>query len=128
LFRNRDGEIRSLLKRIDDLLAADPDYQAEKRRVSRAETLRQRLIELREEEIAPAFPDSPPAKSLLSPELLEEFIQRRPKTKDDWFKFPQPLRTGVESKQVAKYLARVLQIVSEGDAVNSTAATPKHTS
>ena len=118
-FKSRDNEIRRLLKRIDDLLAADPHYQAEKRRVSRAEALRQRLIALRDEEIAPAFPESPPEKSLLSPELLEEFIQRRPKTKDDWLKFPQPLRTGVESKQVAKYLARVLQIVSESEAQNS---------
>jgi hypothetical protein len=73
------------------------------------------LILLRDEEIAPAFPDSPPEKSLLSPELLEEFVQKRPKTKDDWFKFPQPLRSGVESKQVAKHLSRVLRIITESD-------------
>jgi hypothetical protein len=87
----------------------------EKLKVSRAEALRQRLIRLREEEIKPAFPDSPAERSLLSPGLLEEFIEKRPKTKDDWFKrIPQPLRAGIDSQQVSTYLSRVLEIIREG--------------
>ena len=60
------------------------------------------------------FPQSPAEKSLLRPDLLEEFVEKRPKTKDDWFqRIPQPLRAGVDSKQVGKYLARVLGIIAE---------------
>ena len=67
--------------------AADPAYQMERANLefSRTETLRQRLTALREQEITPAFPDSPVEKNLLSPDLLEEFIAKRPKTKDEWF-------------------------------------------
>ena len=58
--------------------------------------MRQRLITLRDTEIKPAFPDSPAEKGLIWESLLEEFIQKRPKTKDDWFrKIPQELRTSV---------------------------------
>lgn len=115
-FRSRDSEIRRLLRRIQDLLEADPVYQMERLKVSRTEALRQRLIALREEEIVPAFPDSPAEKNLLTPDLLEEFIAKRPKTKDEWFKrIPQPLRAGVDSKQVSKYLAQVLEIIAESE-------------
>ena len=57
-FKSRDSEIRRLLRRIADLLEADPAYQAERRRVNRTEALRQRLITLREGEIRAAFPQS----------------------------------------------------------------------
>ena len=115
-FRSRDSEIRRLLRRIQDLLDADPVYQMERLKVSRTEALRRRLVALREEEIAPAFRDSPAEKSLLTPDLLEEFIAKRPKSKDDWFRrIPQPLRASVDSKQVSKYLARVLEIIAENE-------------
>jgi hypothetical protein len=55
-FRSRDSEIRRLLRRIEDLLEADPVYQVERLKVSRTETLRQRLTALREQEITPALP------------------------------------------------------------------------
>ena len=116
-FRSRDSEIRRLLRHIEDLLAADPTYQMERLKISRTEALRQRLTALRDEEIAPAFPDSPAEKSLLTPDLLEEFIAKRPKTKDEWFRrIPQPLRAGADSKQVSKYLARVLEILGQSEA------------
>jgi hypothetical protein len=52
----------------------------------------------------------------LTPDLLEEFIAKRPKTKDEWFRrVPQPLRAGADSKQVGKYLARVLEIITESE-------------
>lgn len=53
-------------------------------------------------------------KGLLRDSLLEEFIQKRPKTKDDWFrKIAQDLRTSVDSKQVGQYLDRVRAIIAE---------------
>ena len=115
-FRSRDSEIRRLLRRIQDLLESDPAYQIEKRRITRTESLRQRLVALREEEINPAFPDSLPDKSLLRPDLIDAFVEKRPKTKDDWFRrIPEPLRAGVDSKQVGKYLARVLETIAASE-------------
>ena len=94
-FRSRDSEVRRLLRHIEDLLAADPVYQMERLKVSRSEALRRRLTALREEVITPAFPDSPAEKNLLRPELLEEFVAKRPRTKDEWFqRIAQPLRAG----------------------------------
>lgn len=116
-FRNRESEIKRLLRRIDELLQADPTYQFEKKKVSRADTLRQRLIALREGEIKPAFPDTPAEQGLLRKSLLEEFVLKRPKTRADWFRiFPECVRTSVDSKQVGKYLDRVLAIVAECEA------------
>jgi very-short-patch-repair endonuclease len=113
-FKSRDGEIKRMLLRIEGLLENDPAYKLEKQKASRTEALRRRLIALREEEITPAFPDSPVEKNLLCKEILEEFIEKLPKTKDEWFKkIPQPLRAGVDSKQVGKYLPRVLEIIGE---------------
>jgi hypothetical protein len=52
----------------------------------------------------------------LTPVLLEEFIAKRTKTRDAWFRrIPEPIRAGVDSKQVSKYLARVLEIIAESD-------------
>ena len=115
-FKSRDSEIKRMLRYIEGLLEHDPAYKLEKQKVSRIEALRNRLVTLRDEEITPAFPDSPAEKCLLRRELLEEFIEKRPKTKDEWFRsIPEQMRSGVESKQVGKYLGRVLQIIGEHD-------------
>jgi very-short-patch-repair endonuclease len=113
-FKSRDSEIRRLVRSIEELLENDPAYRKEQEKIGRIESLRQRLITLRETENNPAFTDSPAEKGLLRESLLEEFIQKRPKTKDDWFrKIPQDLRTSVDSKQVGQYLDRVLEIIGE---------------
>jgi hypothetical protein len=113
-FKSRDSEIKRLLRSIEELLENDPAYRKEHEKVARIQSLRQRLVTLRDTEIKPAFPDSPDEKGLLHNSLLEEFIQKRPKTKDDWFrKIPQDLRTSVDSKQVGQYLDRVLEIIGE---------------
>jgi REase_MTES_1575 len=113
-FKSRDSEIRRLLRRIEELLASDPVYRLEKDRLHKSESLRQRLIALRETEIKPEFPESPLDAGLLRKSLLEEFLQKRPKTRDEWFrKIPQDLRVSVDSKQVGKYLDRVLGIIAE---------------
>ena len=113
-FKNRDGEIKRMLRYIEGLLENDPAYKLERQKVSRAEALRRRLVTLRDTEITPTFPDAPAEKSLLRDDLLEAFIEKRPKTKDEWFRrIPQPMRSGVDSKQVGKYLDRVLGIIGE---------------
>jgi hypothetical protein len=67
-------------------------------------------------EIKTTFPDTPPEKGLLKKNLLDEFVQKRPKTRDDWFRsIPQHFRANVDSKQVGKYLDRVLAIIGEYD-------------
>jgi len=113
-FKSRDSEIKRLLRTIQELLEKDPAYRKDQEQGLRIEYLRQRLIALRDTEITPAFPDSPVEKGLLHKDLLDEFVQKRPKTKDDWFrKIPQDLRVRVDSKQVGKYLDRVLEILGE---------------
>jgi len=112
-FKSRDSEIKRLLNRIEKLLSEDPGYIAEKTKVQRKELLRQQLIALRESEIKPAFPDSPLENGLLRKSLLDEFIQTRPKTREEWFrKIPHHLRTSVDSRQVGKYLDRVLEVIA----------------
>jgi very-short-patch-repair endonuclease len=115
-FKNRDGEIKRLLRRIEEILQNDPTYRREKARANRVEALRQSLIRLRDEEIRPSFPDTPADKCLLNPSLLDELMQKRPKTRDDWFRRITPeSRSNVASKQVGQYLDRVLQIIAEYD-------------
>ena len=71
---------------------------------------------MRDSEIALAFPDSPAEKCLLRQDLLEEFIAKRPRTKDQWFgNIPEQMRSGVDSKQVGRYLKRVPEIIAEHD-------------
>ncbi len=90
--------------------------RAEKQKVQRSDLLRQQLIALRESEIKPTFPESPLENGLLPNSLLDEFVQMRPKTRDDWFrKIPHHLRVSVDSKQVGKYLDRVLAIIAESE-------------
>jgi hypothetical protein len=74
------------------------------------------LISLRESEIKPAFPESPLENGLLRRSLLDEFVQTRPKTRGDRFgKIPHHLRSSVDSRQVGKYLDRVLEIIAESE-------------
>ena len=103
-----------MLRTIEELLANDPVYRSAQAKITQSESLRQCLITLRETEIKPAFPESPAEKGLLRKTLLDEFVQKRPKTKEDWFrKIPQDLRASVESRQVGQYLDRVLEVIAE---------------
>ena len=112
-FKSRNAEIKRLLKRIDDLLNSDPDYRSELERAHRVTSLRQQLIDLRDKEIVPAFPDSPADGGLLRQALLDEFVRRRPRTKEDWFRLISfDLRSQTDSKQVGQYLGRVLEIIT----------------
>ncbi len=110
-FRSRGNEIKRLVRRIESLLQDDPEYREMRERDARKDALRQRLIELRKE-IRSAFPGTLDEKCLLREDILEEFIQKRPKTRDEWFrKIPEQVRSSIDSKQVGSYLNRVLEIV-----------------
>jgi very-short-patch-repair endonuclease len=113
-FKSRDSEINKLLRAIEALLEKDTAYQQQRQKATGIETLRHRLVTLRDMELAPAFPDSLDENGLLREDLLEEFIEKRPKSRDDWFsKIPQQFRTTVDSNQVRRYLDRVLEIIAE---------------
>jgi very-short-patch-repair endonuclease len=113
-FKSRESEIKRLLRRIEEILESDPTYRKEQEKAKRTEALRDRLIALRETEIKTAFPDTPPEKGLLHESLLAEFMLRRPKTKDEWFRrIPQHCRTSVDPRQVGRYLDRTLEIIRE---------------
>jgi hypothetical protein len=121
-YGQRIGSRAEILKSNDcldaseEILASDPAYRFEKDKAHRSESLRQRLIALRETEIKPEFPESPLETGILRKSLLEEFLQKRPKNRDEWFrKIPHQLRVSVDSKQVGKYLDRVLGIIAEGE-------------
>jgi very-short-patch-repair endonuclease len=115
-FKSRDSEIRRLLKHIGELLEGDPAYRLEKQRIKKTEALRHRLIAFRDNEIRLAFPDTPAEKCLLGKAMLDEFVDKRPKTKSDWFRrISKELRTSVDSQQVGIYLDRVLTIIAESE-------------
>lgn len=115
-FKSRDSEIKRLLRTIESLLENDPAYFQQQEKVRRARSLRQRLEELRDREIMAAFPNSLPEEGLLRPTLIEEFLDKRPTTRDEWFRrIPQHLRTTSDSKQVSQYLDRILQMISISD-------------
>jgi very-short-patch-repair endonuclease len=110
-FKSRENEIKRLVGRIESLLQADPAYREMQDKSVRRNSLRQRLTELREE-IRSAFPDAPHERCLLRDDVLEEFIQKRPKNRDDWFrKIAEQMRTSIDSKQVGRYLNRIFEIV-----------------
>ena len=116
-FKSRDSEIKRLLQHLTDLQSRDPAYVQFKQNANRKNQLVDRLTALRDTEIIAAFPSTPAEKGLLNPELLKEFIQKKPKIREGWFrKIPQFHRTNVDSKQVGQYLDRVLDIISECEA------------
>jgi hypothetical protein len=112
-FRNRKVEIDRLLKHVQAVLDVDPDYIRNRQKVRRSEALRSQLTDLRDQEIRAAFPDIPEEQGLLRSAVLEEFLRRRPRTKDDWFRVvPGDLRSATHSGQVGQFLLRVLDIIN----------------
>jgi very-short-patch-repair endonuclease len=112
-FKSRNTEIKRLLKKIEDLLNSDPDYRKEVERAGRVKSLKQQLIDLREKEIKTSFPNAPAESELLRPMLLDEFVRRRPRKKDEWFRLiSYELRSQTDSKQVGQYLGKVLDIIA----------------
>ena len=117
-FRSRETEIRRLLQNIKSLLDRDSAYQHEREQARTRESLKQQLEALRDNEIAPRFPNTPLELSLLNDALLHQFVQKRPKSKEEWIRTtPYEIRSIIDSRQVKEYLERILSIIakSEGD-------------
>jgi very-short-patch-repair endonuclease len=113
-FKSRGKEIERLITRIEEVLARDPEYLRQTQEADRLDTLRERLIDFRDQEILPAFPAAAPEKCLLRDELLELFVLKRPRSKADWFRIvSQELRSCTDSKQVSRFLDRVFEIIAE---------------
>ncbi|MCZ2155208.1 MAG: hypothetical protein LC114_15120, partial [Bryobacterales bacterium] len=113
-FKSRAKEGERLLQRIEKLLAQDAWQQEATKKSSQKETLKQKLIALRDEEIQPAFPATPSENGLLRKSMIDEFIRARPKTREEWFmKIPEKLRSSIDSRQIRLYLDRVLEIIDE---------------
>jgi very-short-patch-repair endonuclease len=112
-FKNRASEMKRLLDHVEELLTNDPDYRKEVEKAKKVDSLRQQLIDLRETEIKVTFPDSP-ENGLLRKRLLDEFVARRPRSKEDWFRmFSMELRANTDSRQIARYLDRIFEIIIE---------------
>ena len=112
-FKSRAAESERLLKRLGEILTADPDYQRERTRQGRTEALRHTLLGLRDE-IHREFSDSPQDRCLLRDEVLEELMFRRPRSREDWFRLiSEPLRAQTESRQASRYLPRILEAIAE---------------
>jgi very-short-patch-repair endonuclease len=110
-FKSRENEVKRLVGRIESLLHADPSFREMQEKVARKNSLRQRLMELREE-LRLAFPNTPHERCLLRDDVIEEFIHKRPRTRDEWFrKIPEPMRTSIDSKQVGRYLDRIFELI-----------------
>ena len=68
-------------------------------------------------EIKAEFPDASEASGLFGNGMLDELLEKRPKNRGEWFrKIPHSLRVSGDSKQIAKYIDRVLGIIAEHDA------------
>jgi very-short-patch-repair endonuclease len=115
-FKNRDAAATRLLKQIADLLDKDPVQQRRKETEARTARLRQNLINLRESELKVKFPDTEEDACLLAPPIMDLLIEKRPRTKDEWFrKIPQALRTAADSRQVREHLDQILKLISDSE-------------
>jgi hypothetical protein len=113
-FKGRNTEVSRLLQKLQALLADDPEHQLAMQRARKVSSLRSRLIALRDDELRVSFPDAPPEACLLRDSLLETFVVKRPKTRDDWFRvMSYQQRAETDSRQVGKYLEKVLQIIGD---------------
>jgi hypothetical protein len=96
--------------------ANDPLYRKQIEHDNKTQSLRQQLVDFREIMLKPVFPDSPSEEGLLRETLLDEFVAKRPKMKDEWFrKVSHDLRANTDPGQVGKFLIGVLEIVAEFD-------------
>ena len=111
-FKNRAAEKNRLLSKVSALLGTDPLHRVVVTQADRARALRQELCKLRESEVLVAFPDAPTQFGILRDDMLDRFVATRPKTKNDWFRiFPPDVRSSLDSRQVSKYLDRILEII-----------------
>jgi very-short-patch-repair endonuclease len=112
-FKSRNAEIDRLLKKIQSLLDNDAEHLRAVQQAKRVSSLRERLVALRDD-IRASFPDSPHEACLLRDSILEAFVSKRPRTRQDWFRVvPEVQRSRTDPRQVGRYLDTVLSIVEE---------------
>ena len=78
------------------------------------EEARKKLVDLRENEIKPAFPDSDPLKGILRESMLEALLKHRPNNKNEWSsRIPLSLREESDGKQAREFLPKIFEILDE---------------
>jgi len=125
-FKNKDKELNKLLKTLDELVEAEwvkVKYEEPKEEAvhisvpptiptatSVNEELRNVLLEYRRKKVEPKCQDI--SRSILSDQMLEEFVQRKPITREEFYNFPLALREKIESGQ-GQFIDEILEIVEE---------------
>jgi very-short-patch-repair endonuclease len=113
-FKGRNLEVSRLLEKLQSLLDGDAEHQLAVQRAKKVSSLRSRLIALRDHELRVSFPDSSPEGGLLRDSLLDTFVLKRPRTRDEWFRvMSYDQRAQTDARQVGKYLDTVLQIIDD---------------
>ncbi len=80
--------------------------------IATVEDARRALIELRENEIVPAFPDVPRAEGFLRKEMLDALLRYRPLNREEFLeRIPEKLREKTHSGQFRQFADRVFQIL-----------------
>ena len=124
-FKNREKETDSLIKKLRTLVDADrikakafeprgvekPKEEPrakDKEKVSEESMLRKALTEFRERRIGPSSKDV--SGSILADDILEEFIERKPTTKEEFHQFPYEIRSRVSPAQ-GRHLDEILDLI-----------------
>jgi very-short-patch-repair endonuclease len=77
-----------------------------------ADKARIALIELREREIKPKYPDSDPSKGLLRKSMIDELLRAKPTTEAEFrIRIRQDLREATDGEQFQNYIAKVFEIL-----------------
>lgn len=109
-FRSRERESRRLLDVVERLLAGDVVHQAELKKQRESTTIRQKLEHLRDAVVVPAFPERSDEIGLLRPQMLEELLKKKPRSREEFLaRVAAPLRQGTGPGQVGRFLDLVLE-------------------
>ncbi len=77
------------------------------------ELINAELLELRKRIIAAGFPAINSEKGLLRKQLLDTFVQKRPKSRDEWLRrIDFALRNQTDHSQIPMYLDEILSIIA----------------
>ena len=127
-FKNREKEIQNLLKYLGALVEADRIKLSQKEQHYETaihkksievlteeleqgdEQLRKHLLEYRRKKIEPVLKDM--SKSILSDRLLEEFIRKKPTSKEEFWNFPLRVRENIDPSQ-GRFLDEILDIIED---------------
>jgi hypothetical protein len=77
-------------------------------RSSEEQTLRNALREFRDQRIASVSTDV--GNSILADDIIEEFIKRKPTTKEEFHQFPYEIRSKIAPEQ-SRFLDEILDII-----------------